>query len=91
MHHLGFLADSVDEFHELESALTAAGMSIVQAGQAEDGTLYSYADADKLSGCYLRMVLPGARLGAFYTRTQQEASTEKPCSAACGRSLWKLE
>jgi hypothetical protein len=70
MHHLGFLAHTVDEFHELEGALAAAGMPIVQAGQADDGTLYSYADAERVFGCYLMLVCPGSRLEAFFARTQ---------------------
>jgi hypothetical protein len=68
LHHLGFLAESVDEFHRLEHQLRAAGVASVQAGQAADGTLYTYFDADALLGCYLMLVYPGHRLSAFYQR-----------------------
>jgi hypothetical protein len=68
LHHLGLRADSHDEFLRLQDALTALGFPVAPAGQVEDGTLYTYFDADAVFGCYLMLVFPGTKLADFYSR-----------------------
>jgi hypothetical protein len=74
LHHIGFHAGTPEEFGRLETDLVALGFPVVQKGKAEDGTLYSYLDADSFLGCYLLLVHPGSKLKAFYDTVRVEAS-----------------